>query len=103
MNYFGVGFIEKKVLFLGLDAAGKTTLLQMLSTGTLKTHSPTFHPASEELILGQYRVMVHDMGGHAAARQLWDTYLPQVDGIVYMVDAVDSSRFPESKRELMLI
>jgi GTP-binding protein SAR1 len=35
-----------------------------------------------------------------AARALWESYFPQVDAVIYLVDAVDRERFPEAKREL---
>jgi hypothetical protein len=35
-----------------------------------------------------------------AARKLWKDYFATIDGIVYIVDALDQSRFPEAKKEL---
>lgn len=97
LNYLGLSKKNAKILFLGLDNAGKTTLMRRLKDDRMVQHAPTSFAHSEELVLGNIRFMAHDLGGHKAMRKIWKTYMPGVNGIIYIVDASARERLPESK------
>ena len=103
LSYLGLYHKTAKILFLGLDNAGKTTLLRRMKDDIVGIYEPTFHPNYDTLIVGNVQFHTFDLGGHKSSRQLWRNYWEDIDGIVFLVDAVDSRRFDEARKELLSI
>lgn len=72
----------------------------MLKEGRAQEFTPTLYPNTDEIILGDIKLKAFDLGGHETVRRMWKEYFATVDGVVYVVDAMDRSRFPEAEQEL---
>lgn len=98
-----LGLSEKKgtILLLGLDNAGKTTLLHRLRTGSVQPFPPTDRPHLETFAIdGGVQFAAWDLGGHEAVRHLWEDYACDCNAVVFLVDATDYQRFDEVRDEL---
>ncbi|MFW9992734.1 MAG: ADP-ribosylation factor family protein [Candidatus Odinarchaeota archaeon] len=91
-----------KVSWIGLDHAGKTTLIKLISSGRFDGSTRrTLGMNVEEFQSGGIRFVVWDIGGHATFRDaLWSSYIMGSMGLVYVIDTADPARFPEAKDEL---
>lgn len=94
------------IVILGLDCAGKTTVLYRLRFNEFVNTVPTkgFNAEKMKLSLGSSRrsAAFHfwDVGGQEKLRPLWRSYTRCADGIVFVVDSVDAERVEEAKTEL---
>ena len=91
---------ECKVLLLGLDSAGKTTLLYKLKLKESIVTIPTIGFNIETLKFNNLKLTICDIGGQDKIRQLWSHYLLNTDYLIYMIDSADKQRFDEAKEEL---
>lgn len=89
------------LLVLGLDNAGKTTLLHRLRTGQIRNYPPTDRPSLTEKFSYQgITFNAWDLGGHEAVRHLWSDYAPECKALLFLVDASDFERIEEAGYEL---
>jgi ADP-ribosylation factor protein 1 len=91
---------EMRILMVGLDAAGKTTILYKLKLGEILTTMPTIGFNVETVEYKNICFTVWDVGGQDKIRQLWRYYFQNTQGIVFVVDSNDRERMTEAKREL---
>jgi len=97
------------ILMLGLDGAGKTTVLYKMvdapSTPSgckqqqLATATATNSYNQEKILIGKKTTAtVCDLGGSEHMRKHWPMYYKKADGILFVVDSSDHARFDEVKR-----
>ncbi|VDO25414.1 unnamed protein product [Onchocerca flexuosa] len=99
---FGRLFGKKQVriLMVGLDAAGKTTILYKLKLGEIVTTIPTIGFNVETVEYKNISFTVWDVGGQDKIRPLWRHYFQNTQGLIFVVDSNDRERIEESRAEL---
>jgi len=105
MGIFFSKFFTKKIrlLILGLDGAGKTTILYKFKFEESLTTVPTIGFNVETAKIGNLEVTMWDMGGQDKLRSLWKYYFHNCDALVFVIDSTDTSRFNEVNEELYKI
>ena len=88
-------------VLVGLDNAGKTTVVKALQGKVVRETRPTVgFQRGNQYKAGKYLLKMHDLGGGAKIRGLWDSYYAEVHGVVFVVDAADEERM-ELAREML--
>lgn len=73
---------EAKLLILGLDNAGKTTILKSISQEDVSNLSPTQGFNVKSISQDSFKLNVWDIGGQEEIRQYWKYYFEKVSGLV---------------------
>ena len=94
------GYKDMRILMVGLDAAGKTTILYKLKLGDVVHSIPTIGFNVEEITYKNISFHVWDVGGQTQIRRFWDQYFNNTDAIIFVVDSADRGRIDEAKEEL---
>lgn len=95
-----VSEVEGKIVIVGLNNAGKTTILYRLNLGTVVTTEPTVGSNVEEVRHKGLLFQVWDVGGQESLRATWTTYLQATDAIIFVVDSNDEETMMLAKMEL---
>jgi ADP-ribosylation factor 1/2 len=91
---------EMRILMVGLDAAGKTTILYKLKLGEIVTTIPTIGFNVETVEYKKISFTVWDVGGQDKIRPLWRHYFQNTQGLIFVVDSNDRDRISEAAEEL---
>jgi ADP-ribosylation factor protein 1 len=91
---------DMRILMVGLDAAGKTTILYKLKLGEIVTTIPTIGFNVETVEYKNINFTVWDVGGQDKIRPLWRHYFQNTQGIIFVVDSNDRDRILEARDEL---
>lgn len=94
---------EMRILMLGLDNAGKTTILYKLKLGKTSKTVPTVGFNVETVKHKNVSFAVWDCGGQERIRPLWRHYFTGTNALIYVVDSSDIGRLEESKNELLRV
>jgi ADP-ribosylation factor protein 1 len=94
---------ELRALMLGLDAAGKTTILYKLKLGEVFSTVPTIEFNVETVEFQKVKFTVWDIAGQNKLRQLTKHYYPNTQALIYVVDSSDKERVEIAREELQKI
>ena len=97
-SLFGRG--EIRILILGLDNAGKTTLLYKLQLNQVIETVPTIGFNVETVTYKNLKLQVWDLGGQGTIRPYWRCYYPNTNAVIYVVDSADKERIDMAKQEM---
>jgi len=90
---------ELRILVLGLDNAGKTTILKQLANEEVQNITPTTGFNIKSVQMKGFKLNVWDIGGQRNIRPYWKNYYENTNCIIYVVDSTDQKRLEEASLE----
>jgi len=95
-----IGKKDVRILMVGLDAAGKTTILYKMKLGEIVTTIPTIGFNVETVEYKNIKFTMWDVGGQDKLRPLWRHYFQNTNGVIFVVDSNDRDRVGQARDEL---
>lgn len=95
-----LGKEDVRILMVGLDNAGKTTILYRLKLEEVVSTVPTLGFNVETVTYKNISFTVWDIGGQDKIRNLWRVYFQRTQGLIFVVDSADKERIEEARLEL---
>ena len=98
LDFFSRSRNNFKIIILGIQNAGKTTILYRLSIGQLVKTTPTIGSNVEEISYNNVKLQAWDLGGQESTRSVWNVYFVNTDAIIYVIDTHDET-YDDSKTQ----
>jgi ADP-ribosylation factor-like protein 5B len=92
---------QYKTIVLGLNNAGKTSVLYSLLLGKLVPTQPTLGSNVEEFSYRNLKFVAWDLGGQELLRHSWSLFYANTDAVIVVIDSADPARFPVIKQEIV--
>ncbi|KAG4187978.1 hypothetical protein ERO13_A08G134200v2 [Gossypium hirsutum] len=89
-----------RILMVGLDSSGKTTIVLKINGEDTSVISPTLGFNIKTITYQKYTLNIWDVSGQRTIRSYWKNYFEQTDGLVCVVDSSDLRRLDDCKMEL---
>lgn len=83
---------EYRILLIGLDNAGKTTILYKMKLGETINTIPTIGFNVETVEFKKISFTMFDVGGQDKNRSLWKYYYSGTDAVIFVIDSLDIDR-----------
>ena len=91
---------DVRILMIGLEGAGKTTILYQLKNGEKVKTIPTIGFNVETIDYQGLNFTVWDVGGQDKIRVLQKHYYRNTDGLIFVVDSSDRENLDQAAEEL---
>ena len=98
LDFFSQSRNNFKIIILGIQNAGKTTILYRLSIGQLIKTTPTIGSNVEEISYNNVKLQAWDLGGQESTRSIWSVYYVNTDAVIYVIDTHDET-YDDSKTQ----
>ncbi|GBG26456.1 ADP-ribosylation factor [Hondaea fermentalgiana] len=93
----------RRILLVGLDSAGKTTCVRLLKGENPHGTLPTTESEFVEVKYKHHKLVITDVGGQAFLRPYWRHHYTGTQGIIFVVDSMDTGRFDDALEELRVL
>merc|ERR1711991_539257 len=95
-----MGKKDARIVMVGLDAAGKTTVLYKIKLNDVVTTIPTIGFNVERVEYKNLRMTIWDIGGQDRLRPLWRHYYDNTNGVIFVLDSADETRIKIARDEI---
>lgn len=93
-----------KIVFCGLENAGKTAMYLRLKTGEFHPNlKPTISTTMDKIDIStdndSFSATIIDLGGQKRLRNQWSSHITTADVLIFVIDSNDKHKMSETKKE----